>query len=233
MDRQRRRRRRRDAVVVPITARRPQLRYLVAALVATFVVLSGLAVAGELPDGIQRRVASVVSHLGIDLPSPADDDAPDHRGPRSDDSDGTSGGTGGNTGAGSTGSGANGGTTDGADVPAGGSLGAVGGAASTTLPATGSVTVPGEVPTGPELTLPPISLPPISLPPELALPPELRCLRSRSRSSRCLRSPSRPSCRSPRSCRVSDPAVSRRPSRALAGEGAPRGPWSPQEASVP
>ena len=45
-------------------------RYLVAAMVATFVVFSGLAVAGALPDPIQRGVASVVSHVGIDLPAP-------------------------------------------------------------------------------------------------------------------------------------------------------------------
>src|SRR2546426_619106 len=61
----------RGAVVVPFVARpRFRMRYLAAALVATFVAMSGLAVAGALPDPIQRGVASVVSHLGIDLPSP-------------------------------------------------------------------------------------------------------------------------------------------------------------------
>src|SRR6188472_498125 len=64
---------RRDAVVVPFARRRSRMRmrYLVAALVASFVAVSGLAAAGALPDSLQRQVSSVVSHLGIDLPSPA------------------------------------------------------------------------------------------------------------------------------------------------------------------
>ena len=61
----------RGAVVVPVVRRpRLRLRYLVAALVAGFVAMSGLAAAGALPDPVQRGVASVVSHLGIDLPHP-------------------------------------------------------------------------------------------------------------------------------------------------------------------
>ncbi len=65
---------RRDAVVVPFV--RPETRtgvrarHLVAACVATFVLFSGLAVAGALPGPVQRQVSSVVAHLGIDLPSP-------------------------------------------------------------------------------------------------------------------------------------------------------------------
>ena len=69
---------RRDAVVIPLV--RPQtrlrMRHLVAAMVSMFVLFSGLAVAGALPDAVQRQVSSVVSHLGIDLPSP--DSAPAH-----------------------------------------------------------------------------------------------------------------------------------------------------------
>jgi hypothetical protein len=64
----------RDAVVVPLVVRRPRtrlrLRYSVAAAVALVVVFSGLAVAGALPDPVQRQVSSVASHLGIDLPTP-------------------------------------------------------------------------------------------------------------------------------------------------------------------
>src|SRR2546430_6073503 len=57
----------RGAVVVAFVPRtRVRVRYLAAALVATFVAMSGLAVAGALPDPIQRGVASVVSHIGID-----------------------------------------------------------------------------------------------------------------------------------------------------------------------
>src|ERR1044072_4831314 len=54
---------RRVAVVVPFARPRPRMRmrYLVAALVASFVAVSGLAVAGALPDSLQRQVSSVVS----------------------------------------------------------------------------------------------------------------------------------------------------------------------------
>src|SRR6476659_7055281 len=74
---------RRDAVVLPFARPRSRvrMRYLVAALVASFVAVSGLAAAGALPDALQRQVSSVVSHLGIDLPSPAPahDDSPSHQ----------------------------------------------------------------------------------------------------------------------------------------------------------
>src|SRR3954471_8048279 len=72
---------RRDAIVVPFARPRSRVRtrYLVAALVASFVAMSGLAVAGALPDSLQRQVSSVVSHLGVDLPSPEPhDNGPAH-----------------------------------------------------------------------------------------------------------------------------------------------------------
>src|SRR5690242_8647660 len=72
-----------DAVVLPFappvrrdTNVKLRARHLVAAMVATFVLFSGLAVAGALPDAIQREVSSVVSHLGIDLPSPQSSSSP-------------------------------------------------------------------------------------------------------------------------------------------------------------
>src|SRR5947209_1849789 len=72
---------RRDAVVVPFarpaTRSRMRPRHLVAACVATFVLFSGLAVAGALPGPVQRQVSSVVAHLGIDLPSPESGSAHD------------------------------------------------------------------------------------------------------------------------------------------------------------
>src|SRR5438874_5528676 len=65
------------AVVVPLVRPRARVRYLVAAVVAGFVAFSGLAAAGALPDPVQRGVSSLVSHVGIDLPSPDDGhDAP-------------------------------------------------------------------------------------------------------------------------------------------------------------
>lgn len=64
----------RDAVVVPFerprSRRGPRMRFLVAAVVATLVLTSGLAVAGALPDSLQRAASSMVAHLGIDLPHP-------------------------------------------------------------------------------------------------------------------------------------------------------------------
>jgi len=62
----------RDAVVVPLVVRRPRtrLRYSIAAAVAAFALFSGLAVAGALPDPVQRQVSSFASHFGLDLPAP-------------------------------------------------------------------------------------------------------------------------------------------------------------------
>ncbi|HEY3672563.1 MAG TPA: hypothetical protein VGN51_16625 [Acidimicrobiia bacterium] len=173
---------RRDAVVVPLVRPRApvRMRHLVAAMVATFVLFSGLAVAGALPDPVQRQVSSVVGHLGIDLPSPASSpsidapaspNAPDH--PTSTSS---------STGAPSTGAdGATGspGANSATGTPTGGTLAP--GATPTTSPSgtdlgdVGAVTgetPPTTVPSNPGglLELPPIALPPINLPP-LTLPP--------------------------------------------------------------
>jgi hypothetical protein len=173
----------RGAVVVPFVARpRPGVRYLAAALVATFVAMSGLAVAGALPDPLQRGVASVVSHLGIDLPSPdgggsgpTDGGTGGHGTPGGSSPNGsTPGGTGSGSGAGAdgTGSGSNpaataGSSTTSTTVP-GVDVGGVGSTPTTAPPVTVPVTVPPL--TVPQLTLPPLTLPPLSLPP-LTLPP--------------------------------------------------------------
>jgi hypothetical protein len=177
---------RRDAVVVPLV--RPQtrlrVRHLVAAVAATFVLFSGLAVAGALPDPVQRQVSSVVSHLGIDLPTPTATPARNDTGvvdtPRTNDRAGST-----------TTSEPVGSTTT---TVAGGALGAPAagggttpGAPATTTPANGNPiddvgglgAVPGDggpvttlPPSGGDPLLPPISLPPISLPP-IGLPPIL------------------------------------------------------------
>ena len=180
---------RRDAVVIPLV--RPQTRFrmrqLVAAMVATFVLFSGLAVAGALPDSVQRQVSSVVSHLGIDLPSP--DSAPAHDttdSPRPNDRQGPtatsepgSGSATTTTVAGGGAPAAGGGTTPGATAtttPGGLPLGGVGelggvtgGGTVTTLPPSGDdpLLPPLSVP---ELTLPPVTVPQLTLPP-LTLPP--------------------------------------------------------------
>jgi hypothetical protein len=180
-----------DAVVLPFVAPvRPatnmklRARHLVAAMVATFVLFSGLAVAGALPDAIQREVSSVVSHLGIDLPDPqpssaggGGSDAPhdqDHPQTTTTSPGGAIAGPGGSSG-----------TPVGS--PAGGTtpLGTPAGSATTAAP---GVTTPGGagtgtgagdggtsggsggtpttlLPAGGGSILPPISLPPISLPP--------------------------------------------------------------------
>ena len=167
------------AVVVPFVApRRARLRYLVAAMVATFVAFSGLAAAGALPDPVQRGVASVVSHLGIDLPTP-DPSTPSHPG---------SGDGGSTSNPGSDGSSPSGGSPSGGDG-GGSSNGSSSGAATTTVPgATGAIggldvtpTVPPTTlpqgldvppPTPPQLTLPPLTIPDtLTLPPILGLPP--------------------------------------------------------------
>jgi hypothetical protein len=169
----------RRTVVVPLVRRpRLRLRYLVAALVASFVAMSGLAAAGALPDPLQRGVASVASHLGIDLPNP---DGGSGSGP-------ADGGTGGH---GPAGGAPNGSTPGGAGSSSGGHEGSSGSGASgsssgttpgtpttTTLPGLGGL---GGVPTPtlppvtpPPVTSPPVSLPPVSLPvtvPPLSLPP--------------------------------------------------------------
>ncbi len=162
------------AVVVPFARPRPRMRmrYLVAALVASFVAMSGLAAAGALPDPLQRGISSVVSHLGIDLPNPQ----PGHGGGDGPgpSNNGSGGNGGGGTGAGSTATSTtapsngrddkHGSSTAGTTVPHG---------TATTLP--GGVTVPGSTPTTlpgglPPITVPPVSVPPISVPP-ISVPP--------------------------------------------------------------
>jgi hypothetical protein len=194
----------RDAVVVPLVRPRPtvqpsarvRVRHLVAATVATFVLFGGLAVAGALPDPVQRGVASVVSHLGIDLPSsdPAptrvpdpphsSDRSPSDRSP-SDQSPSTptrsstpSSAATGTEGAGAPDAAARAGgdaSTPGTTASAAGrplgQIGTVSGA-----PATAPTTLPPtlELPSGDGL-LPPLPLPPIAGPsvtvPQLTLPP--------------------------------------------------------------
>jgi hypothetical protein len=51
---------------------RARTRYLGAGVAAAFVATSGLAVAGSLPDLLQREISSAASFVGVDLPSPAD-----------------------------------------------------------------------------------------------------------------------------------------------------------------
>jgi hypothetical protein len=185
---------RRLPVVVPLTPRpRVRMRYLVAAVVATFVVGSGLAVAGALPSALQRRVASVVSHIGIDLPTP---DAPS--GPRRVPADGGTGGTGGTGGGGSGATVPAPGGSSSADTPVAGSPGSGGtepatgatpGAkgSSDPVPTTTALAAPGGAasPTSvPPTTLPgaldaPTTLPPITLPlnlPPVTIPPILPLL---------------------------------------------------------
>ncbi len=156
-------------VVAFVPRPRLRLRYLVAALVASFVAMSGLAVAGALPDPLQRGVASVVSHLGIDLPTP---DGGSGSGPAGDGTGGhgpsggspngsTPGGTGSGSGSSGSGSGATAGTPTTTTLPGIGGLGGIG-APPTTLPPV----------TRPPVSLPPVSLPPVSLPP-VSLPPIL------------------------------------------------------------
>ncbi len=182
---------RRDAVVVPFA--RPETRtgvrarHLVAACVATFVLFSGLAVAGALPAPVQRQVSSVVAHLGIDLPSPAS--GPAHDPPAKVDTPGSSDGHASTPTSSSTPITATDGTTN---TPAGAGGGLVPGAPSATAPGstdaglgdvgvTGDPTTPTTLPpdggsllpplTVPQITLPPLTLPPLTLPPLLPLPP--------------------------------------------------------------
>jgi hypothetical protein len=180
---------RRDAVVLPF--RRPRsrvrMRYLVAALVASFVALSGLAAAGALPDPLQRQVSSVVSHLGIDLPTPAPahGDGPTRApaGPNGSERPSATSTTVATPGAAADDPGdAPGPATTGPgsapptalQAPALGDVGAVGGAGTpTTLPPGGGVELPPiSVPplTLPQITLPPLNLPPLTVP-LLPLPP--------------------------------------------------------------
>jgi hypothetical protein len=173
---------RRDAVVIPLVRPQTRLRarHLVAAMVATFVLFSGLAVAGALPDPVQRQVSSVVSHLGIDLPSP--DSGPAHDttdSPRQTDRQGPTATSEPSAGAATTTTVAGGGT----GLPAGGGRTSTPGSPSTTTPGglplgdvgdLGGVTGGGSVttlpPSGGDPLLPPVTLPPISLPP-LTIPP--------------------------------------------------------------
>jgi hypothetical protein len=185
---------RRDAAVIPLA--RPQtrlrVRHLVAAMVATFVLFSGLAVAGALPDPVQRQVSSVVSQLGIDLPSP--DPAPPsgapavprppvRQGPTATSIPAAGTATTLPAGAGdapattapttpatpST-------TTPGLPLGDVGDLGDVGetsgGGTVTTLPPSGgSLLPPLNDPLLPPLSLPPITLGPITILPPINLPP--------------------------------------------------------------
>jgi hypothetical protein len=185
----------RDAVVVPFPAPRVRvrMRHLVAALVATFVLFSGLAVAGALPDALQREVSSVVGHLGIDLPSPASGPAgnvphaPDTPERRPTPTSAPTTDAGGAAAAGGADASAGGTTVPAAPSPTApgvglGTLGAitqgVGGTTATTLapggdpllppPTVPSLPVPTPTTTVPETpppTLPPITVPPITLPP--------------------------------------------------------------------
>src|SRR4051794_14097478 len=179
---------RRDAVVVPFARARSRLRmrYLVAALVASFVAVSGLAVAGALPDSLQRQVSSVVSHLGVDLPSPGSthDDGPGHAPSGTNGSERPSSptsttiatpaaGVGDPVGA----PGAAGTTVPGSApttvpaVPSLGDVGAVdGGTTPTTLPAGNDLGLPPL--TVPQLTVPPPTVPQLTLP-QLTVPPVL------------------------------------------------------------
>ncbi len=169
------------AVAVPLVRPGARVRYLVAAVVAGFVVFSGLAAAGALPDPVQRGISSLVSHVGIDLPSPGDGhDAPrppshsDHAGsPNAVGASSESSTTTSTTVAGA----APGATSPPVGAPAGGVLGGVGaigaGATTTTPPAPGGVELPPV--TVPGVTLPPVTLPTITLPPvtlpQITLPP--------------------------------------------------------------
>jgi hypothetical protein len=168
------------AVVIPLAPRRHvRLRYLVAATLAMVVAMSGMAVAGVLPDGLQRQAASVASEFGINLPNP---DA----GPTPAGNNGTngSGGSHGDTGPSSGGGGSGGGTNPSGSKSGGTGVGAgtttttsPGGNAglpplslpSTTIPSTG--TLPGLPPVStppvsvPSITLPSVTLPPLHLPP--------------------------------------------------------------------
>jgi hypothetical protein len=181
------------AVVIPRERTRVRIRYLVAALVASFVVFSSLAAAGALPDAVQRQVSSMVSHLGIDLPSPdpgsgrraGTSSAPHDRGrPTSDHASSSAPTTEPPTTAplGVDGTGGSAATTAPPAAPApatapSGTLGRVGGVVGdppvpTTLPPPVDtllppITVPQvTVPSGapPPLALPPITIPPLALP---------------------------------------------------------------------
>jgi hypothetical protein len=180
-----------DAVVLPFAApvrRDPNVklraRHLVAAMVATFVLFSGLAVAGALPDALQREVSSVVSHLGIDLPTPQPSstggggDAPhdqDHPQSTTTAPGGATTVPGGSVGSplgGTTPLGApspstvpgSATTVPGGTVPAAGGTDGGPGATTTTLPTVDTLLPPLTLPP----LLPPISLPPIEIP---GLPP--------------------------------------------------------------
>jgi|SRR5829696_2445669 len=178
-----------DAVVVPFPRPRAQvrMRHLVAALVATFVLFSGLAVAGALPDALQRQVSSVVAHLGIDLPSPGSGppgraphapDTPDRPHPTATsvptaDADGAAGAPVASAG-GASGAGAPGAPSTTAPVIGLGTLGGItggtGGTIPTTLPPTGDGLLPA--PTVPSLPLPPpTTVPETPLPTLPTLPP--------------------------------------------------------------
>lgn len=174
---------RRGAVVVPLVRpqMRPRARHLVAAMVATFVLFSGLAVAGALPDPVQRQVSSVVSHLGIDLPSP---DSGSGGAGATRPADGQDPGSNPGAGAATTTTGGGAGST-----PVAGETSQTPGAPATTIPRGGSLGDVGDVVDGsggtgggtgatppppdtllPPLTVPQLSLPPLTLP-QLTLPP--------------------------------------------------------------
>jgi hypothetical protein len=155
------------AAVIPF-APRPRMRYLLAATMATFVAMSGLAVAGVLPDGLQRQVASVASEFGIDLPSPDSGSTPPAP-------DGSPRGSGGTQGTGGTSNSPTPGTGGGAGTPTTSSPGGlVPGLPPLSVPPTTvppTLGVPNLPPVSvPPFTLPP-SLPPASTPPGLGIPP--------------------------------------------------------------
>jgi hypothetical protein len=66
------RRRGRDVAATFRDGARRRTRFLVAGVAAAFFASSGLAAAGVLPDPVQREISSVVSRLGIDIPSPVE-----------------------------------------------------------------------------------------------------------------------------------------------------------------
>jgi hypothetical protein len=63
-------RRRGGVVGFDVTRRRHRVRAVAAMLAATLVLMTGLGMAGALPDALQRPFASALRHFGIDVPAP-------------------------------------------------------------------------------------------------------------------------------------------------------------------
>ena len=171
----------RDAVVVPLVVRRPRtrLRYSAAAAVAVLAVFSGLAVAGALPDPVQRQVSSFASHFGLDLPAPGGGDdgssAPAHTNTTSATAPLTLPGTtepvvppAAETPASPTTPAPT--VTQGAVSGTLGQVGAISGSVATTIPSTDVSPLPD-----PEVTVPPTTAPQVTVPqatvPQATLPP--------------------------------------------------------------